>query len=616
MPAVSVRELWVRLGRLLPQGGAELNDPDRPVIIVADLGGGVRRALTCDADVRELVARRGGLGETVDIEVRDLFPTVGSRPRVVAMPIATLCRPGAAANVGKSDARRSPRTPAQRPASAGVRPTAPKTPPQRGRSGGSSRFRRHGQVAATTASRPVTPVSPPVATRAVPAPSQEGTEQLAPPQSALVPMPPQLAPVSSVTPVHPSLGPVPPKADALAIQQEGVTANPPSLRTLSPPQVGSRALVPEGSSTKEHPMEILRDPSPALPMPGSQLVPSEAKALDTQGVTALAPLEASPPRHAGHYDGRPGRLHDQAWESKTGELSAHLMEAIGLREEYEHLRFESGRRRQALEWLLRTRDSVPGPYSINLRPKASSAEQAEIAAQPCFSSVAEPDLVVPSTGPGDWDKGEFWPVKSRDVPKLFEAISKLAHMEGTAAVRLQDQEVFATWNLANARKRLADDHYPRPGVLRLVPRRVLVESSWLKFGEFSKVAFRVYPCGDGTAQPGNTTVFVWMAHPPGLSFTFNLRIGDTLSTAPRLWQATMIHYRMDLRWAQLSTALSTQDGASDTLSITLQVLQWHGPEENPADSSVEHHTNVSLALEMLQGAASASVAALAEQGVF
>jgi len=344
-------------------------------------------------------------------------------------------------------------------------------------------------------------------------------------------------------------------------------------------------------------------------------MPSEVKPPDTQSVSALAPSEVSPPRHAGQYDGRPGRLHDQAWESKTGELSSHLMEAIGLREEYEHLRFESCRRRQALEWLLRTRDSVPGPYSINLRPKASPAEQAaEIVPHPCFSSVAEPDLVVPSTGPQDWDKGEFWPVKTRDVPKLFEAISKLAHMEGTAAVRLQDQEVFATWRLANARKRLAEDRNSRPGPPRLIPRRVLVESPWLKFGEFSKVAFRIYPCGDATAQPGNTTVFVWMAHPPGLSFTFNLRIGETLSTAPRLWQATMIHYRMDLRWAQLSSALAAHDG-SDSLGITLQVLQWHGPEENPADSSVEHHTNVSLALEMLQGAASASVAALAEQGV-
>lgn len=343
-------------------------------------------------------------------------------------------------------------------------------------------------------------------------------------------------------------------------------------------------------------------------------------ALQVEGSAA----PSGPPPAAHHhapgppmYDGRPGRLHDQAWEAKTGELSTHLMEAIGLREEYEHLKYESSRRRQALEWLLRTRDSVPGAYSINLRPRSadSATGHGGSVMQPCFASVAEPDLLVPSTGPQDWDKGEFWPVKSRDVPKLCDAINKLHQMEGTATVRLQDQAVFTTWRLTNSRRRLAEERRARVGGNRLIPKRVLMESNWLKFGQFSKVAFRLYPCGDGTAQPGNSTVFIWMEHPPGLSFTFNLRIGDTLSTAPRLWQATMIHYRMDLRWTQLCTALTFQEGAPETLIITLQVLQWHGPEENPADSRMEHHTNVSLALEMLQGAASTSVAALQEQGV-
>lgn len=330
------------------------------------------------------------------------------------------------------------------------------------------------------------------------------------------------------------------------------------------------------------------------------------------------------------YDGRPGRLHDQAWEarnataSRTGELSAHLMEAIGLREEYEHLKYESGRRRQALEWLLRTRDTVPGPYSINLRPRSASPKPGEAALEAtspdggapvikdCFSSVVEPDVVVPSTGPQDWDQGEFWPVKTRDVPKLCEAINKLSSLEGTAAVRLQDQEVFATWRISNARHRLSEERHPRVGGPQVVPRKLMLESKWLKFGQFSKVSFRLFPRGDATAEPGNTTIFVWMEHPPGLSFTFNLRIGENLSTAPRLWQATMIHYRMDLRWSQFSTAFALDEG-TDQVMITLQVLQWHGPEENPAESHPEHHTNVSLALEMLQGAASTTAAALASE---
>jgi len=386
------------------------------------------------------------------------------------------------------------------------------------------------------------------------------------------------------------------------------------------------AASPPGQSSLPHHDRAVESDE-CFPASKSALVKHEQGSLLTSPekpnttATPMSPRALSPsmlePAHVQHpaYDGRPGTLHDRAWEgttssSKTGELSSHLMEAIGLREQYEHLRVESGRRRQALEWLLRTRDSVPGAYSINLRshsvptsprPHGRDEFPGDTAV---FASIAEPDIVVPSTGPRNWDKGEFWPVKGRDVPKLMEAISSLAHTEGTAAVRLQDQEVCASWNLANATKKLAEERIHPVSGPQLVPRRVLVESPWLKFGEFSRVAFRVYPHGDGTAQPGNATVFVWMAHPPGLSFTFNLRIEDTLSTAPRLWQATMIHYRMDLRWCQLSQALKNND--YNSLKMVLQVLQWHGPEDDPADSKVEHHTSISLALEMLQSAANKS----------
>ena len=64
----------------------------------------------------------------------------------------------------------------------------------------------------------------------------------------------------------------------------------------------------------------------------------------------------------------------------------------------------------------------------------------------------------------------------------------------------------------------------------------------------------------------------------------------------------MIHYRMDLRWSQVCQALEAVDKKNGSLRFVLQVLQWHGPEDNPADDRVEAHTNVSLALEMLQGA--------------
>jgi len=270
--------------------------------------------------------------------------------------------------------------------------------------------------------------------------------------------------------------------------------------------------------------------------------------------------------------------------------------------------------------LLETRQSAHCVYELNealrARPPASTHLKTSKEGNPehCFSSVLDPEKLWQSTGPTDWDKGQFWPVKTRDVPKLAQAIKELAELEGVANVRLEDQQQSATWTITNAIERLSEEGSNDLGQPMLIPRPVLLESRWLKFGEFSEISFRLYPAGDAGGRPNCSTVYIWMASPPGLTFTFRLRVGRLFNSPPCLWQARMLHCRLELRWPQLCEAISSMilDG-HESLPMTMQVLQWHGPEDNPADSPTASHTSVSLALEMLQGAASASATALAER---
>merc|ERR1740130_1748040 len=87
---------------------------------------------------------------------------------------------------------------------------------------------------------------------------------------------------------------------------------------------------------------------------------------------------------------------------------------------------------------------------------------------------------------------------------------------------------------------------------------------------------------------GGTTIFLWMARAPGVSFSFNLLLGRAereereaesiggafFATAPRIWQADMVHYRMDICWSEVAAVL-TDMAAEDSLDFTINVLQWH-----------------------------------------
>lgn len=306
------------------------------------------------------------------------------------------------------------------------------------------------------------------------------------------------------------------------------------------------------------------------------------------------PLPKTPPYppHPAKYDSRPGRWLDSEWAGMTatggatGTVSAHMLEAFGLRDEYERLRVTSLRRRAALQKLLEVRDSVPSCHmvsrSISARSSTAKASQGEA----CIATDAEKRARMM---PNNWEEGEFTPIAGRDVAKLAKVIESLQAIEGDAAARLQDDEVRVTWRILDARKLLADERRLAHGRLSLSPKRVLMESPWLTFGNLGSLIFRIYPRGDGSALSGGATVFMWMARTPGVSFSFNLELGRAarqqeggklepsgtcFATAPRLWQADMVHYRMDICWSEVA-ALLTDMTAEERLDITFNVLQWH-----------------------------------------
>merc|ERR1712113_1131731 len=62
--------------------------------------------------------------------------------------------------------------------------------------------------------------------------------------------------------------------------------------------------------------------------------------------------------------------------------------------------------------------------------------------------------------------------------------------------RLRDQEISAKWVINNPKQKMAAISGVVLGRTQLVPRKVLLESDWLKFGEFSYVGIRMYPSGD------------------------------------------------------------------------------------------------------------------------
>jgi hypothetical protein len=264
-----------------------------------------------------------------------------------------------------------------------------------------------------------------------------------------------------------------------------------------------------------------------------------------------------------------------------------LDSAEGLREEYETLRVQSARRKAALELLLRCRNSVPGADAIHLKPWEDD------------SNPLSPKAVHPSaSNPKNWDKREYCPIVERHMPEACEALWNFRQIEGITTARLSDEEALTTWSISGVDKKFASG-------AEMAPKKVLVESPWLGFGEHGRIAFRFYPGGDASALRGYSTIFAFLSKPPGFSFTFVVRIGESLSTAPRLWLASKTNYRMDVQWAQVQQELVKAPQSGDRLDITLSVIQWHGPEDAdaPEDIQAKDRWSCTTAVNVIDGCA-------------
>lgn len=275
------------------------------------------------------------------------------------------------------------------------------------------------------------------------------------------------------------------------------------------------------------------------------------------------------------YDGRPGQRMDKEWAgrnaAKAKDMSTHMLDAFGLLQEYESLRFESGKRGQMLKKLLELRENRPGTDVYSPDPQLEGSTEV-----PLSPSIA--------MAPRRWECGEFSVVAARDVAKVREAIGAFEELENAAVGRLRDDHNAATWHISSARSRLAEEKRLSFGRPQLIPKKVMHESSWFAFGDKGQALFRMFPHGDGSAKPNSATIFAWVKKAMDASFTFTLCIGSSLRTAPRLWQAGRIHYRVDVSWTEVAAMLLTSvDGSLD---IRLQVLQWHQPGATDLDAIV------------------------------
>lgn len=302
------------------------------------------------------------------------------------------------------------------------------------------------------------------------------------------------------------------------------------------------------------------------------------------------------PPQTPRYDSRPGQSLDKAWAAmtatagKTGNVSAHMLEAFGLRDDYEKLQFTSSRSRAALQNILEVRESVPGATAVKRRLSRPSSARV---------SGSERTLIDAT----NWERGDFIPVATRDVPELRNLLQSLQAIEGDATVRLNDAPTRVVWRIPDSRKKMAEERTLAHGRTLLLPRKVLVESGWLNFSNIGSIVFRFYPNGDGSTDDEASTIFLWMSSTPGISFSFNIhlgrarlldkgkyeRVGEAFTSAPRLWQASMVHYRMEVSWSEIGATLLNL-AENECIEFALQVLQWHmispPPQENTDEQAL------------------------------
>jgi hypothetical protein len=165
-------------------------------------------------------------------------------------------------------------------------------------------------------------------------------------------------------------------------------------------------------------------------------------------------------------------------------------------------------------------------------------------------------------------------VANRDVPPLMATLESLSQLQDDMRSRLQDQSQVATWHISGAYQSVSDDQALPSGGSHLGPRKTMIESPWMHLEKVGRVMFRLLPCGDGAAAPDHSTIFVWADTPPLMTFT--IEVGGIECIAPRLWPQEQHHYRVEVPWRHVASALAAAEATDDCLAVTFKVLQLYG----------------------------------------
>mmetsp|Transcript_49001 Transcript_49001/g.116567 ORF Transcript_49001/g.116567 Transcript_49001/m.116567 type:complete len:392 (+) Transcript_49001:52-1227(+) len=243
----------------------------------------------------------------------------------------------------------------------------------------------------------------------------------------------------------------------------------------------------------------------------------------------------------------------------TEDISSQMMEALGLREDYAQLRTQSSNAKHSLQRLLVVRDSLPSRSGM------------PVSKRPCCGVA---DLLK-------WQKAQFFPVADKHISQLHQLIESFAQLEEAARERLRDKEAYVSWRLASAVDRLSEFRLYPSGNPDFLPRRAMVESPELSChgmngegdDDLTVAVFRVYPAGDAMAAEDNMSVYIWLDPPPLKNFAFDVAVGTSCRTTPRLWKAGQRRHRLDVPWSGVQRSLEGSTSSS-SMEIKLQILQW------------------------------------------
>jgi len=311
-------------------------------------------------------------------------------------------------------------------------------------------------------------------------------------------------------------------------------------------------------------------------------------------------------RRPSQHDARIGRQMDERWSvvhDASHTTSGQMWDMAGIKKDFEDLEAATHERRCAMGRLLRPRwraqqsDMVrPGlgspsvskliadrdlgdPLVLNsmgsFKADPVSDNNAEFVdyALPALSGLQEMSLRSDRAfGQKEW-LHDLGCVTKRDVPPLIAALESLSKLQHDMRTRLQDISRCATFHISNARECLSDDQILPTGGTHLGPRKTMKESPWMHVEAVGRVMIRLLPAGDAAAAADKSTIFVWAETPPLMTFT--IEVGGIEVIAPRLWPKDSTHYRVEVPWRHVVSALAAAEATDDCLAVTFKVLQLY-----------------------------------------